>query len=254
MMNIIVPVRFVPDLVEELEIDETGAALDETFLDLILNEFDDHAIEQAILLKERQGANVTVITPDVEVAGDVLAIAAAKGADRLVKLMGAGPAAARSHGLALLLANAINQMAADLILTGVQAHDDLDGQLGPLLAEHLGMPYLGYIAGVRVADGTVMALKEYPGGLLAEMEVTLPAVLGIQAADAPPRYVAFSRIQQAKKTVHVEAVSAEAPMAMPPLTIQRMFRPESGQRAIMLEGEPEEVAGRVLMILAEQGI
>jgi len=180
-MNIIVPVRFVPDLVEELEIDESGAALDETFLDLILSEFDDHAIEQAILLKERHGANVIVVTPDLEEADDVLAIAAAKGADRLVKLVESGPAASSSHGLALLLAETIKRMPVDLILTGVQAHDDLDGQLGPLLAEHLGMPYLGYIAGVRVGDGIVTARKEYPGGLLAEMEVTLPAVLGIQA-------------------------------------------------------------------------
>jgi len=253
-MNIIVPVRFVPDLVEELEIDESGAALDETFLDLILNEFDDHAIEQAILLKERQGANVIVVTPDQKEADDFLAIAAAKGADRLVKLVGSGPAASNSHGLALLLAETIKRMPADLILTGVQAHDDLDGQLGPLLAEHLGMPYLGYIAGVRVGDGIVTARKEYPGGLLAEMEVTLPAVLGIQAADAPPRYVAFSRIQQAKKTIQVEALPAEAPEMIPPPAIRRMFRPKSGQRATLFEGEPEEVAGRVLQILAEQGV
>ena len=49
-MDIIVPIKFAPDLVEELEIDASGAALDRTFLRLIINEFDDHAIEQAILL------------------------------------------------------------------------------------------------------------------------------------------------------------------------------------------------------------
>jgi electron transfer flavoprotein beta subunit len=54
-MNIIVPIKMVPDLVEELSIDPSGAALDTAWMRLILNEFDDHAIEQAILLKERVG-------------------------------------------------------------------------------------------------------------------------------------------------------------------------------------------------------
>ena len=59
-MKIAVPVKFVPDLVEELTIDPGGTALDTTWLRLIINEFDDHAVEQAILLKERGGGQVIV--------------------------------------------------------------------------------------------------------------------------------------------------------------------------------------------------
>src|SRR4030067_1763329 len=87
-MNIIVPVKLVPDLVEELTIDGGGVVLDTSWLRLILNEFDDHAIEQAILLKERSGGQVTVVAPDVEGIDDVLYTAVAKGADRLIKLVG----------------------------------------------------------------------------------------------------------------------------------------------------------------------
>ena len=61
-MNIIVVAKLVPDLVEELEIDDNGTALDMTWLRLIINEFDDHAIEQAILLKERTSVNVTIMS------------------------------------------------------------------------------------------------------------------------------------------------------------------------------------------------
>ena len=63
-MNIAVLFKLVPDLVEELEIDASGTALDASWMRLIVNEFDDHAIEQAILLKEQHGGQVTVISPD----------------------------------------------------------------------------------------------------------------------------------------------------------------------------------------------
>ncbi len=60
-MNIVVPVKIVPDLVEELAIDSSGTALDTSWLRLIINEFDDHAMEQAILLKEQTAGQVTVV-------------------------------------------------------------------------------------------------------------------------------------------------------------------------------------------------
>ena len=84
MTHILVTAKLVPDLVEELEIADSGTALDMTWLRLIINEFDDHAIEQAILLKEKNGGEVTVVVPDMEGMDDVLFTAAAKGADRLV--------------------------------------------------------------------------------------------------------------------------------------------------------------------------
>jgi electron transfer flavoprotein beta subunit len=253
-MKIIVPIRFVPDLVEELEIDESGTALDETWMDLILNEFDDHAIEQAILLKERSGAQVAVIAQDVEGSDDVLATAAAKGADQLLKLAGDHDNATNSHALARQLTDVIKELGPDLVLTGVQAHNDLDGQLGPLLAEYLGWPYVGYVAKVNTNNGTVTARKEYPGGLMADMEVELPAVLGIQAAEEPPRYVAFSRVNQAKKSAFVEERELVDPNPTGGPVVHRMYQPEVGQRATMIEGEEEEIAERILQIIAEHGI
>src|SRR5512137_2562711 len=87
-MKIVVPIKFVPDLVEELTIDPGGAALDTSWLRLIINEFDDHAIEQAIILKERGGGQVTVASIDAEGIDDILFASAAKGADQLIKLTG----------------------------------------------------------------------------------------------------------------------------------------------------------------------
>jgi electron transfer flavoprotein beta subunit len=253
-MNIVVTVRLVPDLVEELEIDESGTALDTTWMRLIINEFDDHAIEQAILLKERGEGQVTVVAPDAEGADDMLYAAAAKGADRLIKLIGDFEGGVNNHALARAFAAVVKELQPDLVLAGVQAHNDLDGSVGPLLAEHLGMPYVGYVAGVAVSDGKSIARKEYPGGLIAEMEVTLPAVLGIQASDEPPRYVPISKVRQAMKSVTIEELEAAEldPSGGP--TVGRMFEPEASERATMIEGDEEEIAARLIEIFKEAGI
>ena len=253
-MNIVALFKLVPDLVEELEIDQSGTALNMDFLRLIINEFDDHAIEQAILLKERNGARVSVLGPDMEGADDVLYTAASKGADQVIKLTGDFQGKSNNHAMARAIASALKEPEPDLILTGVQANTDLDGSIGSLLAEYLGMPYVGYISGVNAVDGKVTVRKEYPGGLVAEMEIKLPAVLGIQAAEQPPRYVAVSKVRQAMKTTTIE----ERPLAEADLgggsTIRRMFKPEAGTRAEMIEGSADEVAEKLVGIFKEIGV
>ncbi len=253
-MDILVPVKLVPDLVEELVIDESGAVLDATWLRLILSEFDDHAIEQAILLKEGGGGRVTVIAPGVEGADDVLYTAAAKGADRLIKLVDDFEPGVNNHALARALSAVLRELGPDLVLTGVQAHNDLDGPIGPLLAGLLDMPYVGYVAGVTICDGRAVVRKEYPGGLLAEMEVTLPAVLGIQAAEQPPRYVAFSRIRQAMRAATIEEWPVEGLDLSGGPTIVRLYQPEVGERATMIEGSVEEIAARLADVFRAAGV
>ena len=252
-MNIIVIASLVPDLVEELEIDSSGTALDTAWLRMIINEFDDHAIEQAVLLKERDGAHVTVLAIDQEGIDEVLFTAAAKDADRLIKLLGNFEEGVNSHALARAFAEAIKELAPDLILTGVQAHTNIDGAVGPLLASILDMPYVGYVAGVNTADGKVVAKKEYPGGLIGEMEVTLPAVLGIQASEQPPRYVAVSKVRQSMKTATIEEQDAAELDLSGGLAVSRMFLPETAERATMIEGSEEEIAAKLVELFKEVG-
>lgn len=253
-MNIVVLLKLVPDLVEELTVDESGTSLERDWLRLIINEFDDHALEQAILLKEQYGGQVTVFSPDTDGTDDVLFAATARGADHVIKLSGDFDDGLNNHALARAINGMVRTVAPDLVLTGVQAHDDLDGSVGPLLAEYLNMPYVGYISGVSVNNGICSVRKEYPGGLLAEMEVKLPAVLGVQAAENPPRYVAISKIRQAMQTTTIdekevpELVSAGGPV------IERMFPQESADRATMIEGDEEEVAARLIEIFRESGL
>ncbi len=254
MTNIAVIAKLVPDLVEELEIADSGIALDRDWLRLIINEFDNHAIEQAILLKERVGGEVTVIAPEADGVEDMLYTTAAKGADRMIKLTGDFEDGVNNHALARALTSAIQEIQPQLILTGVQANDDLDGAVGPLVAELLGMPYVGYISGVSIEGDKATARKEYPGGLIAEMEVNLPAVFGIQAGEEPPRYVAISKVRQMMNSATIDELDVPELDSSGGLSVSRMYLPESADRAEMIEGDEEEVAAKLIELFKEAGL
>lgn len=255
-MDIIVPMKHVPDLVEELEIAQDGTRLDPNSLKLKVNEFDEHALEEAILLKEAQGGTVTVIALDADGVDDTLCTALAKGTDRALKVTGDFADGVSSHTAAAILGEVIKGMPHDVILTGVQSAEDRDGQVGPLLACVLGIPHVSVVTGVKIEGQVATIHQEYAGGVLGEMEVDLPAVFGVQAAKKPPRYVPVSKVRQAMKTAKIETIEAPAVAegAVVGGRVIRMFKPESGSRATMLEGSPEEQVDRLLAILKERGL
>jgi len=254
-MNIAVVVRQVPDLIEPLEIDPSGAALDLSSTLFIVNESDDHALEQAILMKEAGGATVSVVAMDFGDVDNTLYVAAAKGADRIFKIpLDDVPPPPRAA--AALFAEAIKPLQADLVLVGVQAHDELDGGLSPFLAAALGLPYVGVIRGVKAGPepGMVTACKEFPGAVMARMKVRLPAVLGILGADQPPRYVSVSRIRAAMKSTQFEQQAVVTSAPEPLLSVCRLYPPASGSHAEMLTGSEADVAAHIAEILAEKGL
>ena len=253
-MNIVVPIKQVPNLTDDLEINAEGTNLDHNALQYVLNEFDEHAIEEAMLAKESAGGAVTVI--GVDTTGELdgaLHTALAKGADKVVKIVGDYPRGADSHTQAKLLAAAIKSLAPDLVLTGVQAADDRDGQIGPMIAAHLDLPYVGVVTGVEIKDGKAIVHKEYAGGVMAEFEVTLPMVVGVQAAHQPPRYAPVSKIRQIAKTAKIDEINGDA-SAGAGSTVRRMFKPESAGHAEMWEGNPDEVANKIAMLLRDRGL
>ncbi len=255
-MNIAVVVRQVPDLIEPLEIAPSGKEIDLGAASFIVNESDDHALEQALLLKEAHGGGVTVVALDSGDVDNTLYTAAAKGADRIVKIAPPGDGPLSPRASAAIYAEAVKPLGAELVLIGVQAHDELDGGLAPFLAVALGLPYVGVIRGVRAAaePGMVLARKEFPGALMAEMSVRLPAVLGILGADQPPRYVPVSRIRAAMKSAQFAECEATATPAAPMFSVCQLEPPASGSRAEMLAGSETEVAARIVEILAEKGL
>jgi len=257
-MNLYVLLKMVPDTVEELNVSADGKALDTEFLRFKLSEPDDHALEQALILKEKHGGKVTVVALDAPEVDDVLFTALAKGADRAVKvpINQAGLGTVASAKVLADFFAASGQITPDtLLLPGSQAIDDLEGEVAPFLAAALNLPYVGVVCGVKPAtDGKVTVMKEFAGGLRAEFEVTLPAVLGIQSAEKPPRYVPVAKVRAVMKSAKIEDLDLTPPERPIHLEIERTYKPEAAGRAEMFEGAPEEVADKLVGVLAKTGV
>jgi electron transfer flavoprotein beta subunit len=260
-MKILVLLKMVPDVVEELEVAPDGKGLDLEFLRMILSEPDDHALEEALILKERYGGSVTVAALDAPDVDDVLYTALAKGADRAVKVADIEPGTTTrtaAAALAGVLRESTGLLPADLILTGSQAIDDLDGLVAPLLAHSQGLPYVGIVTQVRADEAarTATVIKEYPGGVRGEFETPLPVVLGIQSAEKPPRYVPVAKVRAAMKSQPIETAAAltAADAGGPLAEVMAMSKPVVTGAAEMIEGSPEDIAGRLCGIFAEKGV
>jgi len=253
-VRIVVPVRAVPDLVEEIELtaDETG--IDRDYLKFVVSEWDAQALEEALLVKDSSGADVVAVglasDPDIDQA---LYTALAKGADSAVKITG-GDGRLLTGGRAALLAGYLAAEPADLVITGVQAADDIDGQLPPMLAAHLGQPHVSVAVGVMAVDGAVTVRQEFAGGRVHELRVELPAVIGVQAARQAPRYAPISRIRQAMQAGELREAAADPAAAAPAPAVRRLFRPEQATHAEMLDGDADEVAEAIADLLRSRGL
>ncbi len=257
-MNLMVLLKMAPDTVEELSVGPDGKSLDGELLRFKLSDPDEHALEEALLLKEKHGGKVTVVALDSPELDDALFTALAKGADRAVKLVGE-MGAMQSSGAAGVLARFLKPEGQPLpvdtlILLRSQAIDDLEGEIAPFLADLLGLPYLGVVTAVRVVAGGVVATKEFAGGLRGEFSVPLPAVLGIQSAERAPRYVPIAKVRAVMKTGRIETVEAPAPDVPGRVVVDAMYKPEVAGRARMLEGTPEEVADQIVKVLVEHSV
>jgi len=259
-MDIVVFLKMVPDVIEELVIGDTGKSLDTQFLRMKLSDPDDYSLEEGLILKEKYGGTVTVVAMEAPEVDEVLFTALAKGADRIVKIPGDWTGI-QAPGIAKLLASYFSstnrQLSPEtLVLLGSQAIDDLEGEIAPYLSDILGIPYIGVITGINVDMGNkkVNVIKEFAGGLRGEFELPLPAVIGIQSAEKPPRYVPVTKVRSIMKTAKIETVEITPPEITSGVLVEKMFIPEAGGKAKMIEGSPEQVSSQVIELLKESGI
>jgi electron transfer flavoprotein beta subunit len=194
---------------------------------------------------------VTVVAIEREETDKVLYSALAKGADRAIKVTGVDEAAP-THVVAKAMCQVLDGLEYDVVLTGVQAADDRDGQLGVLMANYLGIPHVSVVSEIAVEGGTLHVHKEYAGGVMARFEVEPRVVLGVQAARQTPRYAPVSRVRQMMKDAQIEEVEALAVDVVVGSSVRRMFTPEKGEGAKMLEGSADEVAAKIAEILEEK--
>lgn len=252
-MHIVVALRLVPDISGDVEIAEDGKDIDREWIDLKLNEFDENALEEAVLLKERHGARVTALAIDAEGADRLLQSALARGADEAAKISCDDYAISSRRAVAQVFANAALNLRADLFLTGVQTPEDTFGQLAPFVGAIVDWPCASAASRVVVDEGTLVVTQELSGGASLTLRMQMPAVVGIQTASQPVRYVSGTKLREAASK-SIAKFDAGGELRQEISEILSVNLPDGGASATMLEGDVKAVAQSLRGILVEHGL
>ena len=187
-MKIIVCVKQVPDTKGGVKFNPDGT-LDRGAMLTIMNPDDKAGLEAALRLKDQYGAEVTVLTMGLPKAEDVLREAIAMGADNGILVTDRVLGGADTWATSTTIAGAIRNIKDyDIIITGRQAIDGDTAQVGPQIAEHLGIPVISYAEGIEVDGDSVIVKRQYEDRhhmLKAKMPVLITALSELKE----PRYM-----------------------------------------------------------------
>ncbi|UUV19998.1 electron transfer flavoprotein subunit beta/FixA family protein (plasmid) [Fusobacteria bacterium ZRK30] len=193
-MKIIVLVKEVPDS-NEIRIDPIKGTMIRDGVPSIINPDDKAAIEQALVLKDRFGGEVTVLTMGPPQAKNSLREAYAMGVDKCILLSDRKFAGADTLATSNALAAALRELDYDLIIAGRQAIDGDTAQVGPQTAEHLGLPLVSYVTELDYdIDSNKILLKRVIEDGYYKMRSSLPCVITMLKDANKPRYMTVNGI------------------------------------------------------------
>jgi electron transfer flavoprotein beta subunit len=250
-MKIVVCVKQVKALGDEVEFTDDETDVDPDYLEPALNEWDSYATEEALRIRESLGeGEIVIVSAGNEEAEDAMRRCLAMGADRAVRVEGVE--APDPISVARALADVVRSEEPDLVFCGVQSSDSVQAATGTALAELIGLPRVAVVTKIDYDHGAKKAVvnRELEGGLLDVNEVDTPALLTIQTGINEPRYATLRAIKQAEqKEIEVRPAPAGGE---PGYRVRRMFVPPKGEGAEMLGKEPADVAQRIAEILKER--
>ena len=258
-MNIIVCIKQVPDTTE-IKINPVTGTLIRDGVPSIMNPDDKGGLELALSLKDKYGANVTVITMGPPQAELILREAFAMGADRAILLTDRKFAGADTLATSHALAGALKTLDYDLIIAGRQAIDGDTAQVGPQMAEHLGLPQVSYVAGFDVKDGKFIVKKETEEGYQI-LEVEGPALLNVLASAYKARYMSVPGIVDAySKEIEIwgadkiDVEESKLGLKGSPTRVNKAFTKGLKQAGEVFEVDPEQAVGIIISKLKEKFI
>jgi electron transfer flavoprotein beta subunit len=243
-VKILVAIKQVPERDAQIQVAADGRWIDEDDLSYTINEPDAYALEEALQLKEKNGGEVVVVCAGPERVLSTLREALAKGADRAIHIEADDLGERDTLGIAQMLADAIKEEAADLILTGLQSDDLGLGQTGVVLADLLGIPHATIIMQVEVVGSGLKVKRELEDGWFQHVEMPLPALLTIQSGGNKLRYATLMGIKKAK-TKETKTVTA-GPATAKSVSLERVYLPEKQKKTEMLTGTATEVAAKLV--------
>ena len=186
-MKIVVCIKQVPDTKGGVKFNPDGT-LDRAAMMTIMNPDDKAGLEAALRLKDQYGAEVTVITMGLPKAADTLREALAMGADKAILVTDRVLGGADTWATSTTLAGALRNIDYDLIITGRQAIDGDTAQVGPQIAEHLGLPVISYAQDLKI-DGDKVVVQRMYDDRYHVVEAQMPALVTALAELNAPRYM-----------------------------------------------------------------
>ena len=244
MTNIVVLIKQVPDTWSERKLTDGDFTLDREAADAVLDEINERAVEEALLIKEKEAANgtestVTVLTAGPQRATEAIRKALSMGADKAVHLLDDG-----LHGSDLIqtgwaLARALGTIeGTELVIAGNEATDGVGGAVPAVIAEYLGLPQLTHLRKVSVEGGKVTGERETDDGVFT-VEAPLPAVVSVNEKINEPRFPSFKGIMAAKKKEVTTLTLAEIGVEADEVGVAN-----AGSKVTVVDPEAAEDGGR----------
>ncbi len=267
-MKIFVCVKQVPG-VSEVKIDPKTNTLVREGVESVINPNDRNAIELALTLKEKHGAEVLILSMGPPQAEEILREAIAMGADKGYLLTDRAFAGADTLATSYTLGLAIKKILDDsnseenyLIICGAQAIDGDTGQVPPELAEELGIPQIAYVLNVELNDDKIIAERKFRAVEIVVIETKLPALISVLNDINHPRYPSMAGILKAhdkSKIIYFDAKSLNADESKIGLNgssteVWKIFAPERKGDRIILRGTLEEIVQQLCQNLKDEKI
>jgi electron transfer flavoprotein beta subunit len=254
-LKIIACIKQVPD--SEAKVRAEGGKVSWGDAPLVINPFDEYAVEGALQQKEANGGTVTALCIGPESAREALKHALAMGADDAILISDPALEGIDTQGAARILAAAIQKIGSvDMVVFGRQTLDNGAGLTPPQTARILGWPLLGLAGQIKVQDGGVTVDRVIEEGRQT-VSAKLPAVLSVVQSIGEPRYPSFMGIRKASKATIPVWPLGELGAAAPEAVVRRaelMNPPVQDTTIEIITGEtPAEIADQLVdKILAEK--
>jgi electron transfer flavoprotein beta subunit len=206
-MNIVVLVKQVPDTEGDRRLDPDDKTVDRAAVDPVINYIDEFAIEEGLLLKEKHGGEVTILTVGPERATESIRKALSMGADKAVHVSDEAIHGSDAVATAKVLAKALGSVEWDLAIAGSEATDARGSVVPAMLAEVLGAPQLTQARKVEV-DGSTVTIERVTDTGYEKVQASTPAVISVVEKINDPRYPSFKGIMAAKsKPIEVKTLA-----------------------------------------------
>jgi len=263
-LSIIVLIKQVPDI-EKVRFDFKTGRLDRSSAEAVINPFDLNALEAAVQIKEKIGATVTAISMGPKTAEASLRDAIARGADKAILLTDIRFAGADTLATSYTLASAIKKLRSfDLVICGEKTIDGDTAQVGPEVAEFLGIPHVAYVEEIRDVKKDRILVKSKMGRNYYVIALRFPGLITVTKDANTPRLPTLrDKIRSRRAEVliwNAESLSDVAEIdrfgiSGSPTTVAKVYAPRAEKRrGQIFHGDPEDAAERIVSVLKELNI